>query len=850
MRLAISKCAAFVVIISVALAFLGAQSPALAANPSSGLTIITHGFQFSGGYLPNWASEMANAIKARTGADIRIYRVRYDKGQSSFSTDDDKIQLETGDCEDVTKSIDITSTGGAIILLDWAAASNSDDTLRYPAQDVADRFFGCLFDRGHNGHNLAELPIHLIGHSRGAILNTRLAYRLAEHGILVEQVTTLDPHAVRPWHFPSGNDWVPVTYSNVIFADNYYRTGAYPAGQSVAGAAEYNLTAKITGERGTTCPEHTQIHTYYHGTVARTAGYDGPTPPPDTEACKIYGTWYDPTSVRRETGYNFSRYTDHSVARPASGVNQFIAGGAGSRVEVTNTFQSWPNVGFDQRSINPPARVTVGQKYDIPYYYADRSSQQTITFFTDDDTNPFNGMRDFLSVTENSHAGVAISSKTFSWTPTAADVGTPRYIGAMTTNFPTDYRVRHDYYLDPIIVEAAPPPPPPTDTFPPGGLMPAGWVQPAGSTAPWVVATDSFYVGPKSLKSGTITHSQFSKLATSGAFLAGNVSFALHVSSESGWDFLRFYIDGVQKGQWSGAVAWQTVSYPVTAGTHTFLWQYSKDGNTSTGSDAAWIDSVILPSSSGPTPLSACTAISPAAPSVTLGSASPLLTATCTNSPTSYVWKLNGSTLGGCTGATCTVPAANLPTATTYGVTVTANNAGGTGTTAASATITVSTTPAPTVVTNAATNITTSGGTMNGSANPNGTSTNGYFQWGTSTAYGNTTASTALGSGNSSTPFAINLINAPANTTYYYRAVATSSAGISYGNGVSFVTGTSGCSEIEPNDGSLSANPLSLNVPCNGKLSSSTDVDWFDVYVPSGTTISFSLSVRVNAKVS
>jgi hypothetical protein len=52
---------------------------------------------------------------------------------------------------------------------------------------------------------------------------------------------------------------------------------------------------------------------------------------------------------------------------------------------------------------------------------------------------------------------VHIGSATFSWTPTAADVGTRRYIGAMTTNTRTDVaRVRYDYYLTPIIVEAAP----------------------------------------------------------------------------------------------------------------------------------------------------------------------------------------------------------------------------------------------------------------------------------------------------------------------------------------------------------------------------------------------------------
>ena len=88
-------------------------------------------------------------------------------------------------------------------------------------------------------------------------------------------------------------------------------------------------------------------------------------------------------------------------------------------------------------------------------------------------------------------------------------------------------------------------------------------------------------------------------------------------------------------------------------------------------------------------PLSACTAISPATASVMVGSASPLLTATgCTNSPTAYVWKVGATPLS-CTGVTCTVPPANLPAAGAYSVTVTANNANGSGNVAATATITV-----------------------------------------------------------------------------------------------------------------------------------------------------------------
>lgn len=51
------------------------------------------------------------------------------------------------------------------------------------------------------------------------------------------------------------------------------------------------------------------------------------------------------------------------------------------------------------------------------------------------------------------------------------------------------------------------------------------------------------------------------------------------------------------------------------------------------------------------------------------------------------------------------------------------------------------------------------------------------------------------------------------------------------------------CTEAEPNDFSSQANLLTVNVGCSGKISTSIDKDWFDIYVNSGTTITFYLQV-------
>jgi len=133
------------------------------------------------------------------------------------------------------------------------------------------------------------------------------------------------------------------------------------------------------------------------------------------------------------------------------------------------------------------------------------------------------------------------------------------------------------------------------DYFPFGGQFPAGWQTPAGSSAPWRVTTDTRHAGVGALASGSIGDGQRSDVSVAVALAAGNVTFAVRVSSEVGYDYLRFYIDGVQKGEWSGEQEWSIVSYPVTAGIHELKWSYAKDFSVSSGGDVAWIDTLQLP---------------------------------------------------------------------------------------------------------------------------------------------------------------------------------------------------------------------------------------------------------------
>jgi len=102
------------------------------------------------------------------------------------------------------------------------------------------------------------------------------------------------------------------------------------------------------------------------------------------------------------------------------------------------------------------------------------------------------------------------------------------------------------------------------------------------------------------------------------------------------------------------------------------------------------------------------------------------------------------------------------------------------------------TTPAilPLVITDAATAVGTSGATLNGSVTANNSATTVSFQWGTTTAYGNTvSASPVTVNGMTSTAVQANLSSLAWSTLYHFRCVGVNSAGTVYGADMTFNTG-------------------------------------------------------------
>ena len=117
------------------------------------------------------------------------------------------------------------------------------------------------------------------------------------------------------------------------------------------------------------------------------------------------------------------------------------------------------------------------------------------------------------------------------------------------------------------------------------------------TTNQWHIVSDNAYSGSHSLCSNDISDNQTAAFTYQTSNLTNNsyVSFYRKVSSESGYDFLNFYIDNQLQDQWSGEKNWEYFIYEVPAGTHNLSWQYTKDQSVSNGSDCAWIDLVMMP---------------------------------------------------------------------------------------------------------------------------------------------------------------------------------------------------------------------------------------------------------------
>lgn len=111
-------------------------------------------------------------------------------------------------------------------------------------------------------------------------------------------------------------------------------------------------------------------------------------------------------------------------------------------------------------------------------------------------------------------------------------------------------------------------------------------------TSSWTAQSATAHEAAFAAQSGTASDDGASTLKTtiSGP---GALSFWWKVSSEEGYDFLRFYIDGAeQSGAISGEADWQQCSFQIPTGSHEIKWVYAKDESESAGADCGWVAEV------------------------------------------------------------------------------------------------------------------------------------------------------------------------------------------------------------------------------------------------------------------
>ena len=130
------------------------------------------------------------------------------------------------------------------------------------------------------------------------------------------------------------------------------------------------------------------------------------------------------------------------------------------------------------------------------------------------------------------------------------------------------------------------------------GVFGEGWTFSTNNA--WAIV-DGGVKGTKCAKSmnNGIHSTDYSMTLTVDVLAEGDMTFMYKVSSENNYDKFFFYYDGISQNPdgWSGTTmaGFEMYTKPVTVGTHTFKWEYHKDGSVSSGDDCVLIDDIKFP---------------------------------------------------------------------------------------------------------------------------------------------------------------------------------------------------------------------------------------------------------------
>lgn len=142
----------------------------------------------------------------------------------------------------------------------------------------------------------------------------------------------------------------------------------------------------------------------------------------------------------------------------------------------------------------------------------------------------------------------------------------------------------------------------------------------------------------------------------------------------------------------------------------------------------------------------------------------------------------------GSTAAQVSAQLTGLTPATTYDYRLVATNAAGTTTGDLQSLTTASGSASPILTGGGAGSVGETSAVISALVNPNGLPTSYHIEYGTSSALGSSTPVSQVDAGTASVQVQVHLTGLHPNTTYYYRVVATNSAGTTDGSQASFTT--------------------------------------------------------------
>lgn len=358
---------------------------------AAGVTVITHGFNSN---VEDWVIPMAGKVGMHPGfpgATYSCYEISITSiGSGQYAATATLI----GGLAPL-----LTDSGQIVVKLDWSTLSGGS----VPTTTIADAAVVALLSTTlvpeMGGRPLAELPLHLVGHSRGGSVVTEMARLLGAQGIWVDHVTTLDPRPVSLFGDASVTSW-----ANVLYADNCWQTlgdGLFvPNGQSLFGA--YNR--KLLTLSGGYSSSHSDVHLWYHGTI------DLATPTSDTQAnitASERGAWWTSTELSgASAGFVHSlvgggdRLSNLEPAGAGNGrisdgfnKNWDLGGGvAANRTALPANAGLWPNA--IRFALGSTVSIHAGESFDTTLHHqagASAAGNIELRIFLDADQNPWNG---------------------------------------------------------------------------------------------------------------------------------------------------------------------------------------------------------------------------------------------------------------------------------------------------------------------------------------------------------------------------------------------------------------------------------------------------------------------------